>query len=287
MSAPRVVALGGGHGTAVSLRAARRYAGELTAIVSAADDGGSSGRLRDLLGVPALGDLRKCLAAVAADDSRLAAILEVRYEEGSLAGHAVGNLLLAGLLEATGDLVTAVGRAGELLQAVGCVLPATTVPTELRARLREGSMVGQVAIGREESVEEVSILPEGARPPAAALAALVAAEQIVIGPGSLYTSVLAAVAVPGIAPAIAASPAKVVYVCNLEAHAPETLGYSVADHLRALERHDVAVDVVLCDTAGHLELGSPEMAVVDTDLRGSNGLVHEPGKLAVALAGLV
>jgi uncharacterized cofD-like protein len=147
-------------------------------------------------------------------------------------------------------------------------------------------MVGQVAIGREETVLEVSILPEGARPPAEAFEAIAAADQIVIGPGSLYTSVLAAVAVPGMAEAISAAKARVIFVCNLEPQAPETSGYTVADHVSALERHAVFADVVLCDTAGGIDLGELQMAVVDVDLRGSNGLVHEPGKLARALAAL-
>ena len=280
------MAVGGGHGTAVTLRALRRYASDITAIVSAADDGGSSGRLRDLLGVPALGDLRKCLAALASEESHLAEQLEVRYSEGSLAGHAMGNLLLAGLLERSGDLVTAIDQAGALLGAVGRVLPATTVPTELRAELHQGSMVGQAAIGRETSIWEVSILPEAARPPRAALEALASAQQIVIGPGSLYTSVLAAVAVPGISSAIASSPGRVVFVCNLEAQHPETSGYSVADHVAALERHEVSPDVVLWDQGGELALGAPRMAAVDADLRGSNGRVHDPAKLAVALEAL-
>jgi uncharacterized cofD-like protein len=120
-----VVALGGGHGTAVTLRAARRYAGQITAVVSVADDGGSSGRLREILNVVALGDLRKCLVALASDDSPLARAFEHRFDEGELAGHALGNLILAGLIEATGDLVSGVHEAADLLGAQGEVLPAT------------------------------------------------------------------------------------------------------------------------------------------------------------------
>ena len=118
-SGPAVVALGGGHGTAVTLRAARRYAGLVTAVVSVADDGGSSGRLREILNVVALGDLRKCLVALAAEDSALARAFEHRFDEGELAGHALGNLILAGLVEATGDLVTGVRAAADLLIDTG------------------------------------------------------------------------------------------------------------------------------------------------------------------------
>jgi len=284
---PRVVAIGGGHGTAVTLRAARRYAGELTAIVSVADDGGSSGRLRDLLGVPALGDVRNCISALAADDSVLGSALTARYSEGLLSGHAAGNLLLAGLLVECGDLELAIARLGELVGAVGRVLPATTTPTELRAELVEGQLVGQAAIARTAAVRGVSVLPEGVRPPTAALQAIDAAEQIVIGPGSLYTSVLAAAAVPALASAIRGAAGRRIYVCNLRPEDPETNGYSVADHVAALTRHGVEIDVVVWDSGSGLDLGDPQMAVVDSDLRGSNGLVHEPGKLAGVLAGLL
>ncbi len=283
----RVVALGGGHGTAVTLQAMRRYSGAVTGIVSTADDGGSSGRLRDLLGLPALGDIRKCLVALAGADSSLAAAMEVRYTEGELAGHVLGNLLLAGLIAETGDLVRGIDEVGRLLGAAGRVLPATSEPTELRALRREGILVGQVAIGRDPTVTSVSVLPESAAPPAAALEAIHAADQVVIGPGSLYTSVLAAAAVPAIAEALRTTTARRVYVCNLRPQAPETAGYSVADHVDALVRHQIPVDIVLCDTSTGIEMGSPQMATIDVDLAGSNGLVHEPGKLAMVLSGLV
>src|ERR1700685_3844091 len=121
---PSVVAIGGGHGTAVTLRAARRYAGVLTGVVSVADDGGSSGRLRELLNIVALGDLRKCLVAVADEDSALADAFERRYDEGELAGHALGNLILAGVIDATGDRVLGVAGAGRLLGGSGDVVAA-------------------------------------------------------------------------------------------------------------------------------------------------------------------
>ena len=255
--------------------------------MSTADDGGSSGRLRDMLGVPALGDLRKCIGALASDDSTLPHALEIRYREHVLEGHATGNLVLAGLLAEYGDLERAVEEACRLVGAVGRVIPATTVPTELRAELAVGELVGQAAIGRNESIRLVSLLPDGVQPPSAALEAIAEADQIVIGPGSLYTSVLAAGSVPGIAEALAVSEAQRVYVCNLRPQVPETEGYSLEDHLKALQRHGVSVDIVLFDPRGGMERGNPQMAVVDVDLRGSNGLVHEPGKLAGALRALI
>jgi uncharacterized cofD-like protein len=283
----RVVAIGGGHGTAVTLRAARRYAAELTAVVSVADDGGSSGRLRELLDVVALGDLRKCLVALAADGSPLARAFERRFTEGELAGHALGNLILAGLLDVSGDLVVGVDEAARLLGAVGRVLPATTELVVLKAEADAGEVAGQVAVASTERIRRVSLVPDDARAPAAAVAALGRADQIVIGPGSLFTSVLAAVAVPAIAEAVAGSAAQRVYVCNLRPQVPETEGYSVADHVAALVGHGVAVDVVLCDTSQGMAVGEPGLRVVDRALAGSNGLVHEPARLAGALSDLL
>src|SRR5580698_7483592 len=156
MSAPAVVALGGGHGTAVTLRAARQYAGTLTGVVSVADDGGSSGRLRELLNVVALGDIRKCLVALAAPDSALALAFEHRFEDGELAGHALGNLILAGLVEATGDLVEGVRAAAGLLGAEGDVLPATSERVVLKSEGPNGEVAGQVAVSAAGGIERVS-----------------------------------------------------------------------------------------------------------------------------------
>jgi len=136
-------------------------------------------------------------------------------------------------------------------------------------------------------IRTVSLVPGDARPPALALERLAEADQIVIGPGSLYTSVLAAVAVRGIAEAVAASQAQVVYVCNLHPQIPETEGYDVAAHLAALARHDVEVDVVLCDSIPGITIGTTEVAVHDAPLTGENTLVHSPAKLADALSGLL
>jgi uncharacterized cofD-like protein len=282
-----VVAIGGGHGTAVTLKAARRYAGTLTGIVSVADDGGSSGRLRELLNVVALGDLRKCLVALSDDDSALALAFERRYDEGELAGHALGNLILTGLIDATGDLVLGVREAARLLDARGDVLPATTERVVLKAESAQGTVAGQVAVMGTADIRTVSLVPGDARPPALALERIAEADQIVIGPGALYTSVLAAVAVRGIAEAVAASAAQVVYVCNLRPQIPETEGYDVAAHVAALARHDVPVDRVLCDTIPGMAIGTTDAAVRDVSLTGENALVHSPAKLAHALSGLL
>jgi len=284
---PSVVAIGGGHGTAVTLKAGRHYAGMVTGIVSVADDGGSSGRLRELLNVVALGDIRKCLVALAGDDSALASAFQRRYEEGELAGHTLGNLILTGLVDATGDLVLGVREAARLLDARGDVLPATTERVVLKAESARGTVAGQVAVMGTADIRTVSLVPGDARPPALALERIAEADQIVIGPGSLYTSVLAAVAVRGIADAVAASGAQVVYVCNLRPQIPETEGYDVAAHVAALARHDVAVDLVLCDSIPGISIGSTDVEVYDVPLTGENTLVHSPAKLADALSGLL
>ncbi len=190
------MAIGGGHGTAVTLRAARCYAGTLTGVVSVADDGGSSGRLRELLNVVAVGDLRKCLVAVADEDSALAVAFERRFDEGELSGHALGNLILAGLIDATGDLVDGVREAALLLGACGDILPATTERVVLKAEAAEGTVAGQVAVMGTGDIRTVSLVPDDAQPPPLVVERIAEADQIVIGPGSLFTSVLAAVAVP-------------------------------------------------------------------------------------------
>lgn len=283
----RVVALGGGHGTAVTLRAARRYATDVTAVVSVADDGGSSGRLREQLDVVALGDLRKCLVALAEEGSVLARAFEHRFSEGDLAGHALGNLVLAGLVKAAGDLVAGIDAAASLLGATGRVLPATTEKVVLSAVGDRGEVNGQVAVSQAGRIRRVSLVPADAVPPRAALVALERADQIVVGPGSLFTSVLAAVAVGGIARAIAGSRAQRVYVCNLRPQVPETAGYDVAEHVGALRRHGVVVDVVLCDTSAGMAVGRTDARVVDRPLSGRNGMVHDPARLAEALADLL
>ncbi len=287
----RVVAIGGGHGTAVTLRAARRYAGHVTAIVSVADDGGSTGRLRQELDVVGLGDMRKCLVALAEPSSVLARAFEHRFDTsarpGELAGHALGNLVLAGLIEATGDLVAGIDAAAELLGAAGRVLPATTEKVTLKALSDDGEVNGQVAVAAAGRIRRVSLVPEGSSPPPEALKALAGADQVVIGPGSLYTSVLAAAAVPGVAEALSAAPGQKVYVCNLRPQVPETAGYDVAAHVVALREHGVDVDLVLWDSSAGLVPGAVDRPLHDVALAGPNGLVHDPVRLAKALSGLL
>lgn len=282
---PRVVALGGGHGLAASLRAIRTYASEITAVVSVADDGGSSGRLRDELGIPAPGDLRKCLVALGDADSIWTQALEHRFDAGPLSGHPLGNLMIAGLTGATGDFTVALYEVGRLIGAVGRVLPATITPVVLKAEVSGREIEGQVNVAQSDHIATVSLVPADALTPQEVPEALAGADQIVIGPGSLFTSVLAAAIVPDVKAALAATSAQRVYVCNLLPQVPETSGFDVAAHVEALSAHGVVVDIVLCDLRS-MALGNPGLPVVERDLARPNGLAHDPHLLAKALAEL-
>ena len=283
---PRVVAIGGGHGLAATLRAVRTYTDQATAVVSVADDGGSSGRLRELLHIIPPGDLRKCLVALAEPGSPLALAFEHRFTEAELAGHSLGNLILAGLMEVARDPIDALDEACRLLGVRGRVLPATVEPVVLKADALGGPVAGQVAVMATNDIRSVSLVPADPKAPAQVLAALEEADQIVLGPGSLFTSVLAAIAVPEIREGVNRSDARTVYVCNLRPQVPETEAFDVAMHLGALAAHGVSVDVALCDTST-LPLGNPGVPVVDVDLARPSGLAHDPVNLAAALADLL
>jgi len=282
---PAVVALGGGHGLSATLRAARRYAGDITAIVSVADDGGSSGRLRSAFGIPAPGDLRRCLVALA-DDSLWTGVFEHRFNAGELEGHAFGNLLIAALADYTGDFEVALHETGRLLGLQGEVFPATREPVVLKAEVEGVSVEGQVAVSNARRISGVSVVPPDARAPGGALDAIAGADQIVVGPGSLFTSILAVVAVPAIREAIAAASARKVYVCNLGPQVPETEGYNVAHHLAALSAHGLDVDVALCHP-GALPMGAVEVACVEEPVAAADLSEHDPVLLSEALARLV
>jgi uncharacterized cofD-like protein len=307
-----VVAVGGGHGLAATIRATRRYARRVTAIVSTADDGGSTGRLRRSpglgLALPAPGDVRHCLAAMAStlsttssgsttsagpsgrpDGGPLAEALEYRFAGTDVEGHALGNLVLAALTAVTGDFVEAVDEAARMLGLdpdEARVLPATAEPVELRARTTAGDeVVGQVAVSETSDLDRVRVAPEGPPAPADAVDALLDADQIVLGPGSLYTSVLAAAAVDDVRRAVAEGRGQRVYVCNLRAEASETRGYDVAAHVAALARHGIEPDVVVVQP-GSLPLGEVGARVVEADVARPHGLAHDSEKLAAALAAL-
>jgi uncharacterized cofD-like protein len=284
VSKPDVVALGGGHGLSATLRAARRYADDIAAIVSVADDGGSSGRLRSSVGIPAPGDLRRCIVALA-DDSLWTHVFEHRFRAGELEGHAFGNLLIAAFADYTGDFEVALYETGRLLGLAGRVFPATCDAVVLKAEVEGASVEGQVAVSNAGRISGVSLQPPDPRAPKAALEAIADADQIVIGPGSLFTSVLAVVAVPSIRGALAEASAQKIYVCNLRPQEPETAGFDVAAHVDALTAHGLEIDVVLCHP-GALPMGAVHVPVVEAPVATADLAEHDPALLADALSAL-
>ncbi|MEI7744616.1 MAG: gluconeogenesis factor YvcK family protein [Chloroflexota bacterium] len=269
---PRVVAIGGGTGLSMLLRGLKEHTSNLTAVVTVADDGGSSGVLRSELGIPAVGDIRNCIVALADAEPLMGRLLQYRFPgvgpapqpdpalpplrdaealSVGLGGHALGNLLLAALVQIEdGDFEEGVREMNRVLAVRGRVVPATGTVLTLCARLTDGTEVdGQSRIARSSGVDRVWVEPADVRPTEDALRAIEEAEIIVLGPGSLYTSILPALLVPGIREAIAASGALVVFACNVATQPGETGGYDLADHVEALGRHDCAhlPDVVLAN----------------------------------------
>lgn len=282
---PVLACIGGGHGLSATLAAARRVAGRLTAIVSVADDGGSSGRLRDDLGILPPGDLRRCLSALADTDSALGGALEHRFGDGDLKEHALGNLLVAGLIDFGLPVEDALAEVARLVGAVGAVLPAATVPVTLSGRgNRSGFVEGQVRVQEAHGVDQVQIRPEDPPTPAAVGAAITEADLVTLGPGSLFTSVLAAAIVPGVARPLAATGAVRVLILNLGIQAGETGHLSADDHVRLARAHGVPFDVVLADPRFAPARGSD---VVIRPVGADHGAVHDPGRLAAALVDLL
>ncbi|MGH9021222.1 MAG: gluconeogenesis factor YvcK family protein [Acidimicrobiales bacterium] len=280
----RAVAVGGGHGTAASLRALRRLTSDVTGVVSVADDGGSTGRLRAMLDVAAVGDLRKCLGALADPDNPLTASFEHRFGVGELAGHAVGNLLLVGLIDATGDLEESVRAVAQVMGVTGQIIPASCEGVVLVASTEEGPTRGQTQVAQSSSIRRLEVEPVNAAAPIAAVEAIERADLVLIGPGSLFTSVLAACVIPGVLQALAGTRAHRVYVANLRPQLPETADYDLADHVAALVRHGVTPDVVLVDERSPFAGQSCAVPTVVADLARENGLAHDVQKLADAVA---
>jgi uncharacterized cofD-like protein len=311
---PRVVAIGGGTGLSTLLRGLKEHTSNLTAVVAVADDGGSSGVLRDQLGIPPVGDIRRCIAALADAEPLMNELLEYRFpgslEEGAsddgggLGGHAVGNLLIAAMTAVEGgDFEEGIRQMNRVLAVRGQVLPATATPLTLHAELADGTVVdGQSAIARVPAIARAWITPFDVRASEDALAAIAEAELIVLGPGSLYTSLLPSLLLPEIQAAVAASSALRVYVCNVATQPGETTGFDLADHVEALGAHAGAgiVDTVL----GNNQFGArvrpgygaqavllrwppstspaPRLALDDV-VDPANGHHHDPARLAAAL----
>jgi len=321
---PRIVAIGGGTGLSTLLRGLKEHTSNLTAVVTVADDGGSSGVLREQLGVAPVGDIRNCIVALADAEPLMGRLLQYRFPgpEGehstqpllaggdprSLAGHAVGNLLIAAMTAVEdGDFEEGVRQMNRVLAVRGQVLPASPTPLTLHAHLADGTRVdGQSLIARTKGIRDVWISPDGVRAAEDAIAAIAEAEVIVIGPGSLFTSILPNLLLPEIRDSILASPALRVFVCNVATQAGETTGFDLADHLDVLERHTAPgiVDVVLANNQFGARVPStwsgegvrlrwppatgrgPTLAlddVVDPD----NAHHHDPARLALALMRLI
>jgi uncharacterized cofD-like protein len=278
-----VVALGGGHGLAASLAAVKTYARTLTAVVSIGDDGGSSGRLRSDFGVAPPGDVRRCISALAADGGLLASTLEYRFAEGSLAGHPIGNLLLVGLTIASGDFQAAIDELRRLVGVEGAIFPATTSPVSLLADSDQGTLTGQVTIERATGIRNLRFDPGEPTAPRGAVNAIEEADQIVIGPGSLFTSVLASAMVPGVLRAVETSSAQRVYVANVANEKGVARGFGLAEHVETLIDHGVAIDVVVTADPDH-EVGSAGVDVCYADVAADDGWSHDPLKLGAALA---
>src|SRR5580704_528631 len=278
----RVVAIGGGTGLSTLLRGLKRYVpapdrrkgrragdaavvrsaengcpgarcviGELSAVVTVTDDGGSSGRLREDFKMLPPGDVRKCLVALSEDEHLLSKLFQVRFDQGELEGHSFGNLFVAALSQITGDFAQAVQMSSQILATRGRIFPATNTNVRLAAQMDDGSVVwGETNItASKQSIVELMLEPETAEPLPETLEAIANADLITLGPGSLYTSLVTNLLVRGIPEALAASKATKVFVCNLMTQANESLGLTASEHIEKIMQHAVGVEGPIFDYA--------------------------------------
>jgi len=249
---PKIVAIGGGTGLSTMLRGLKKYTKNLTAIVTVADDGGGSGMLRRDMGMPPPGDIRHCMEALANTEPVMERLLTYRFTEGSLAGQSFGNLILAALNGVTGSFEEAVSQMSQVLAITGRVIPVTSADVQLEAVFQNGTrVVGESRIysfKKEQDcrIAHVALIPRRPAPLPAALEAIGEADLILLGPGSLYTSIIPNLLVDGVAEAIVRSDAPKIYICNIMTQEGETEGYTAADHLEALLSHGMAGLVDLC-----------------------------------------
>lgn len=302
---PRIVAIGGGTGLSTMLRGIKELSSNITGIVTVTDDGGSSGKLREEMGVLPPGDIRNCIVALAEAEPTMKELFQYRFKEGSLKGHSFGNLFIAAMSDMTGSFEKAVSEMSRVLKVTGTIMPSTLANIELIAELEDGTVVrGESNIPRSDSrVERLSLsapAPDGYQP---ALSAIHDAQMITIGPGSLYTSIMPNLLVPGITLAINQSKAPVVYVCNIATQPGETHRFTVADHVRAIRKHcpGLKLDYVLANSAtsplgpnfpksllvtlGEYDFPGVKLVYLDLmneEFRGH----HDPSKLASALLGI-
>jgi uncharacterized cofD-like protein len=276
---PRIVAIGGGTGLSTLLRGLKEHTSNLTAIVTVADDGGSSGVLREQLGIPAVGDIRNCIVALADAEPLMSEVLQYRFPDsridgdagvdaGGLAGHALGNLLIAAMTAVEGgDFEDGIRLMNRILAVRGQVVPVSSTPLTLHASLLDGSVVdGQSKIMRSVGIERVWISPGDVEASEDALTAIAEAELIVIGPGSLYTSLLPSLLVPALREAILQASAPRLYVCNVATQPGETTGFDLAAHVDALAAHTSPelIDLVLANNR-LLSRTDPAVTVASAD----------------------
>jgi uncharacterized cofD-like protein len=303
------VALGGGTGLSTLLRGLKAYSANITAVVAVADDGGSSGKLRQQLGIVPPGDIRNCIAALADAEPLMTQLMQYRFPPGSgLDDHAFGNLFIAAMTAVTGDFDEAVRESNRVLAVRGQVLPATSVPLNLTARLESGRFItGQASVSHaNEPIARVQIDPADVRANPEAIERILEADLIVIGPGSLYSSVLPNLLISDIHDALSGAEGLRVYVCNVATQPGETTGYSASRHLTALFDHagDELFDMVLLnrnrsarrptgwqgqtvqnDSRQLEEL--PVVVVEDDVIDDQNAHHHDPDKLAAVLLRLL
>ena len=310
---PKIAAVGGGTGLSTMLRGLKKYTKNLTAIVTVADNGGGSGALRDDLRIPPPGDIRHCMEALANTEPIMEKLLTYRFTEGSLSGQSFGNLILAALHGVTGSFEEAVREMSQVLAITGRVIPVTSADVQLEAVFENGARVvgeSQIAAFKKEQdcrIHHVNLIPRCPAATAAALEAIGEADLILLGPGSLYTSIIPNLLVESVAQAIARSDAPKLYICNIMTQEGETEGYTAADHLEALLAHGGPglVDICLANSApvrpGLLEKYREEDAVplpVDRERIAALGLKlverpvaseegdyarHDPDRLAQAI----
>ena len=249
---PKITAIGGGTGLSTMLRGLKKYTKPLTAVVTVADDGGGSGVLRRDIGMPPPGDIRHCMESLANVEPIMERLLTYRFQEGSLAGQSFGNLILAALNGVTGSFEEAVAQMSQVLAITGRILPVTSADVQLEAVFENGArVVGESKISsfkKEQDcrIAHVALLPERPAALPAALQAIREADLILMGPGSLYTSVIPNLLVEGVVEAICRSEALKIYVCNIMTQEGETEGYTAADHVDALLSHGAPGLVDLC-----------------------------------------
>src|SRR5438445_4964673 len=235
---PRIVAIGGGTGLSSLLRGLKTYTSNLSAIVTVADDGGSSGRLRDEYRILPPGDFRQCLIALADAEPLMKQLFDHRFTEGSLDGHSFGNLFIMAMADVTGNFEHALRESGKVLAVKGTIVPSTLQDVTLVASINGHSVEGESNIPKQNApISQVFLKPDGAQVNPEAAQAILNAELVVIGPGSLYTSILPNLLVEGMVEAIKASPALKLLVCNLASQHGETDGYAVDDYLRVVREH--------------------------------------------------